>query len=258
MRASILALVLAACGGRQTVATPPSDLPLWMEGAWLAADGTVNQHWHAAGGALFGVGFPNDTSFAVMIIDARGFTAWSGGDPALSFTLAARDASSVMFANFAHDFPQAIHFGRSGDQLEAHLGNPGGTKLDFAWRAGAHAPAPALEAADRQFDLDTLRSRSAGWASWFDAEGAMWRAKRGRIVGPEAIRELMRPAFDENGLDLRWTPRHSGLSRKGDLGFTIGDYVARTKSGERSTGGYVTIWRKQADGSWKVLFDTGT
>jgi ketosteroid isomerase-like protein len=48
-------------------------------------------------------------------------------------------------------------------------------------------------------------------------------------------------------------------SRSGDLVYEIGSY-AMTFSGEggktmRQTGRYVDVWRKQADGSWKVVLD---
>lgn len=50
-------------------------------------------------------------------------------------------------------------------------------------------------------------------------------------------------------------------SEAGDLGYTLGTwrstrYTAEGR-GQVITGKYVTIWRKQADGSWKVVFDGG-
>jgi ketosteroid isomerase-like protein len=240
-------------------------IPRWMEGDWSSADGKATEHWHAAGGALFGVGFPaRGPAFEVMIVQPTNdgklrFTAWPGGDGGVPFDESARGASNVVFANPTHDFPREIGYSRDGDALSAFIGPGGGERAEsYGWTLASSTSAPMLEQADLDFAADTLTSLSAGWASWFDEEGAQWRPQRGRIVGPEAIRELMRPAFDENGLKLEWTPRASGLAPSGDLGFTIGDYVATTKTGERSTGGYVTIWRKQADGSWKVLFDVGT
>jgi ketosteroid isomerase-like protein len=37
----------------------------------------------------------------------------------------------------------------------------------------------------------------------------------------------------------------------------VGESVATPKDREPRHGAYVTIWHRQADGSWKVLFDTG-
>ena len=45
------------------------------------------------------------------------------------------------------------------------------------------------------------------------------------------------------------------------LGYTLGTWQSthynEAGKGQVTTGKYVTIWRKQADGSWKVVFDGG-
>jgi len=50
-------------------------------------------------------------------------------------------------------------------------------------------------------------------------------------------------------------------SADGDLGYTLGTWQSTHYNakgqGQVATGKYVTIWRKQADGSWKVVFDGG-
>lgn len=57
----------------------------------------------------------------------------------------------------------------------------------------------------------------------------------------------------EGGPLLAWSPRWVGIARSGDLGFTTGP--ARVNG--KPVGGYVTVWRKQPDGSWKWIFDGG-
>jgi ketosteroid isomerase-like protein len=52
---------------------------------------------------------------------------------------------------------------------------------------------------------------------------------------------------------LVWWPAHAAIARSGDLGFTTGPYELDGKRG----GHYFTVWAKQADGSWKWLFDGG-
>jgi ketosteroid isomerase-like protein len=48
----------------------------------------------------------------------------------------------------------------------------------------------------------------------------------------------------------------------GDIGITIGSWVrrGRTPDGKptEARGQYVTTWARQPDGSWKVVFDTGS
>lgn len=59
---------------------------------------------------------------------------------------------------------------------------------------------------------------------------------------------------------LVWWPIYADAARSGDLGYTTGPYEFRQKGPDDKavfTGNYMTIWRKQADGSWKVAIDFG-
>ncbi|MGD9900545.1 MAG: DUF4440 domain-containing protein [Calditrichaceae bacterium] len=59
---------------------------------------------------------------------------------------------------------------------------------------------------------------------------------------------------------LTWRPVNAAISSSADLGYTTGPWEYRT-SGDDSLpaayGQYVTIWKKQNDGSWKFIFDIG-
>ncbi|MEA3064848.1 MAG: hypothetical protein QOJ27_1294, partial [Sphingomonadales bacterium] len=57
-------------------------------------------------------------------------------------------------------------------------------------------------------------------------------------------------------VQLHWWPVYAGIAASGDLGFTTGPYAVG--SGERQGHGwYFTIWRRQADGSWRWVLDHG-
>jgi ketosteroid isomerase-like protein len=78
--------------------------------------------------------------------------------------------------------------------------------------------------------------------------------RRAGRVEYAAIADAMKATLSAGRLD--WAPIASGKS--GDLGFTVGKATftgAKPEDGWRST--YVTIWHRQPDGGWKVLFDTG-
>jgi ketosteroid isomerase-like protein len=62
------------------------------------------------------------------------------------------------------------------------------------------------------------------------------------------------PDDDDKGL-IQWWPTLAGIARSGDLGFTTGP--ASFGGGSRYTN-YFTVWKKQADGSWKWAIDVGT
>jgi ketosteroid isomerase-like protein len=80
--------------------------------------------------------------------------------------------------------------------------------------------------------------------------------------GPVKTREVLlkRPApASRPPVTLNWFPVHGDISNTGDLGYTTGPYVLSddTKKEPPSYGYYFTVWRKQADGTWKVALDLG-
>jgi ketosteroid isomerase-like protein len=80
----------------------------------------------------------------------------------------------------------------------------------------------------------------------------------GGITSREAISK--QPPWPE-GTSLTWTPVKADMAASGDLGYTYGNYVfkAKNKEGkiEISYGKYMSVWKKQKDGSWKVVVDMG-
>jgi ketosteroid isomerase-like protein len=80
----------------------------------------------------------------------------------------------------------------------------------------------------------------------------------GGISSRDAIRK--QPPWPE-GTSLNWTPVKADMGASGDLGYTYGNYVFKSKDKEGKPvthyGKYVSIWRKQKDGSWKVVVDMG-
>jgi ketosteroid isomerase-like protein len=60
----------------------------------------------------------------------------------------------------------------------------------------------------------------------------------------------------EGTVDLRWTPVKADVS--GELGYSFGKWESRSKSSDSiEYGTYVTVWKKQADGTWKYVLDAG-
>jgi len=118
----------------------------------------------------------------------------------------------------------------------------------------------ALLEADRAFARAVAENRLDAWVSFFADSGTQFRSG-GTVVGPAAVREFMAPAFADTTWRLTWEPQRAEIATSGDLGYTIGRYESRkrTSSGEAvvRTGSYVTIWRWQADGQWKVAVDIG-
>ena len=116
----------------------------------------------------------------------------------------------------------------------------------------------ALMDADRAFNRATAARRTDGWMEFFAEDGAMIRSA-GTITGRAAIREDMAKAFADTSFTLTWEPRQADAS--GDVGYTDGTYEVRFRDAKGDaavrTGRYLTVWKKQADGSWKVVRDIG-
>lgn len=68
--------------------------------------------------------------------------------------------------------------------------------------------------------------------------------------------------FETNGPTLTWTPRRAQVIGAGDVGVSSGSAVFRARGADGSVrerrSEYLTVWRKQPDGTWKVVFDTGS
>jgi ketosteroid isomerase-like protein len=59
---------------------------------------------------------------------------------------------------------------------------------------------------------------------------------------------------------LTWRPIFATISRSGDLGYTTGPWELRKAKEDpkpEAFGHYNTLWRKGADGTWKVVIDVG-
>ena len=64
----------------------------------------------------------------------------------------------------------------------------------------------------------------------------------------------------ESGLDLVWEPTFAAIARSGDFGYDTGPSKWRGKKSDpqfTGFGHFVSIWKKQKDGSWKVALDCG-
>jgi ketosteroid isomerase-like protein len=65
---------------------------------------------------------------------------------------------------------------------------------------------------------------------------------------------------EETGLDLVWEPTFAAIARSGDFGYDTGPAKWRAKkTDEKFTGfgHFISIWKKQKDGSWKAALDCG-
>jgi uncharacterized protein (TIGR02246 family) len=119
----------------------------------------------------------------------------------------------------------------------------------------------AVRAADKAF-ANAVASRDRELFASFIAEDAIFLGG-GLTQGRDAIVVEWGIFFAAGGRGtITWEPHTVEVAASGDLAYTLGDFEVRSigPDGQRhkSTGTYVSIWRKRADGSWQVVVDGGT
>ncbi len=106
-------------------------------------------------------------------------------------------------------------------------------------------------AAERAFAAEAAQ---IGWVEAFEAHSTSDAILLGaRPENAHASLAGIDPA-NRGDTSLAWAPDFAGISRGGDIGFTTGPY----NGGGAAFGQYFTVWRLQADGSWKWIYDGGT
>lgn len=118
-----------------------------------------------------------------------------------------------------------------------------------------------LQQTDIAFDLAVAEHGAEAWASFFAPNGSMIADTSAPILGRSAIRKVMEPIFDTQHVSLRWKPTSAGILIPHNIGYTVGTYIRlwQDQNGKtlKEVGTYTTIWKKQPDGSWKAVLDTG-
>ncbi|MDO7844808.1 hypothetical protein Q5H92_00445 [Hymenobacter sp. M29] len=79
-------------------------------------------------------------------------------------------------------------------------------------------------------------------------------AEGGKLMNAQEVWQA-RPA--QPTTRLTWYPVLADVAQSGDVGYTTGPWT-QLKDGQPQTAGeYVTVWRKQPDGTWKFAVDMG-
>lgn len=86
----------------------------------------------------------------------------------------------------------------------------------------------------------------------FVLDDAHFLGPGGTLSGRDQVKEVWSRFFAEKTAPFAWEPRRVHANAAGDLALSMGPITA--KDGQ-PLGQYVSIWRRQQDGSWKVAFD---
>ena len=122
---------------------------------------------------------------------------------------------------------------------------------------------------DIQAEQDALRQADIAWAEaaktteghleYFLEDAMVLGPNEPVMMGKKNIQEMLAGLHSTPGFMLHWQPISVEVASSGDLGYTVGSYsFAMTDSAGNpinDNGKYLTIWKKQPDGSWKVAAD---
>jgi ketosteroid isomerase-like protein len=110
---------------------------------------------------------------------------------------------------------------------------------------------------EAEFAQAVARDGHAAFLTYFAVDGVELE-NGGGITTKEDMRK--EPAWPE-GTSLTWTPVKADMAASGDLGYTYGNYIFKAKNKDGQIiphyGKYMSVWKKQKDGSWKVVVDMG-
>ena len=109
-----------------------------------------------------------------------------------------------------------------------------------------------LLALDREWSQTTKDTEK--FLSYFAPEASAYPQGMPVATGAAAIRDAFTKMSSMPGFSLAWAPAKAEVGATGDLGYTTGTYEM-TMTGGSEKGKYVTVWRKQSGGGWKVVED---
>ncbi len=115
----------------------------------------------------------------------------------------------------------------------------------------------SLLKADKAFsEMSVKQGMKAAFLEYIDSNGVLLRPGRVPIVGADAVDFLI--SQDDASYTLNWQPQAAVVANAADLGYTYGIYALHPKAVDTVLyGTYMNIWKKQADGSWRFVMDTG-
>jgi uncharacterized protein (TIGR02246 family) len=97
------------------------------------------------------------------------------------------------------------------------------------------------------------------WIDFWAEDAVMMPPGLPPIRGKAAIRQYVETAAKLPGFQIRWEPESVCVSQSGDLAYMIERNVTTINDpqGKEITthGKVVTVWRREADGSWRNVVD---
>ena len=93
----------------------------------------------------------------------------------------------------------------------------------------------------------------------FAADSVVVNRNDSLIIGKAALQDSYKDYHPTKKVSLTWKPDFVDVSASGDLGYTYGKYLytVTDSTGDKKEyrGVFHTVWKKQADGNWRFVWD---
>ena len=121
-------------------------------------------------------------------------------------------------------------------------------------------------------DVQAIRDIEAQWnrdyqvkdidklLAHYDTDATLMTPGAPPVKGVDGIRSAMRELANDPALSLKFQASRIEVAKSGDLAYSEGTYVLTvtnpaTKKPVTDHGTYVTVYRKQSEGTWKAVSD---
>jgi ketosteroid isomerase-like protein len=110
----------------------------------------------------------------------------------------------------------------------------------------------SLLAVDREWSQTTKDLDK--FLSYYTPDATSYPPGMPAVTGTDELRKMFSAMMSAPGFSLTWTATKADVGASGDLGYTAGTYQM-SMAGAMDKGKFITMWKKQSNGEWKVTDD---
>lgn len=130
--------------------------------------------------------------------------------------------------------------------------------LVFAQKAHEASALQSMVETERAFAaMSEEKGIRPSFMAFIAEDGILFRPKA--VKGKQWMTDHPLPPSDKRPL-LKWQPGFADIARAGDMGYTTGPWEFKGDISDAlpsDFGNFLTVWKKQTDGSWKFAVDLG-
>jgi ketosteroid isomerase-like protein len=116
----------------------------------------------------------------------------------------------------------------------------------------------ALQTADADWSASVATGADA-FAGFVASDGVIMPPNEPAVSGAAAAKDWASKMTSMPGFGVTWAANVVEVAASGDVGYTSGAYDLHANAPDGSTfsdhGKYLTVWKKDAAGAWKVAYD---